>query len=344
MPELQYMVRRADGAVYGPYAASMLRQFAAQGKIGPRDWVRAERGTRWEMALRAGCLAGAFGGDDRDMEDLEPPEVEPRPALAPIESPPQTEPKAHDREASAPSDVSTGHDVRAHATVGAGGPHGVAPARARDAATLSDEDAQAAIDLAQRLQRARIPIQLMPGESVLVLRQQSFLDAAARSAISAVMGRRGTFVATTRRIAANVPGLFGDETTVVDLSRVTSVRVGRRIAYRRMITGSLLMLNGLFAWVAAWLFGMAGSSLSSVLGGMGDLLGGDTSYADGMVSASQVIRWIGFGLIALGAVALLASIRRAIVVHAGSVKINFHSARAGTRDLTAISDAMQGSA
>jgi hypothetical protein len=63
-----------------------------------------------------------------------------------------------------------------------------------------------------------------------------------------------------------------------------------------------------------------------------------------MVSAAQVIRWIGFGLMALGAVALLASIRRALVVHAGSVKITFHCARAGTRDITAISDAMQGAA
>jgi len=310
MPELRYMVRRADGAIYGPYPATQLRQFAAHGKISPRDHVRAERGTRWEMALRAGCLAGAFGGGDREMEDLEPPEAEP----------PEAEP--HSPTVAAPAD----------------------PHRGAEKTALSDEDAHAEIDLAQRLQRARIPIQLMPGESVLVLRQQSFFDAAARSAVSAVMGRRGTIVATTRRIGAVVPGLFGDETTVVDLGRVTSVRVGRRIAIRRMISGSLLILNGLLAWAAAWLFGMAGKSLSGVLGGMGDLLGGDTSYGDSMVSASQVIRWIGVGLLALGAVALLASIRRAIVVHAGSVKITFHCARAGTRDLTAISDAMQDSA
>jgi hypothetical protein len=208
---------------------------------------------------------------------------------------------------------------------------------------MSDEDAEAAMDLARRLQHARLPIQLMQGEQVLVLRQQSFLDAAARSAISAVMGRRGALVATTRRIAAVVPGLFGDETTVIELDRVTGVRVGRRIAFRRMITGSMLVLNGLLAWVAAKLFGFAGSSLSGVLGDMTDLIGG-TSYADSMVSASQVIYWIGLGLMGLGAVALLASIRRAIVVHAGPVKITFHCARAGARDIAAISDAMQDAA
>jgi hypothetical protein len=228
--------------------------------------------------------------------------------------------------------------------VRAGGPSGNVPPRPSEQGELSDADADAAIDLARRLQRARLPIQLMRDESVLVLRQQSFFDAAARSAISAVMGRRGTLVATTRRIAAVVPGLFGDETTVVDLGRVTSVRVGRRIAFRRMVSGSFLIVNGLLAWVAAWLFGKAGSSLSSVLGGFGDLLGGDTSYGDSMVSASQVIHWIGFGLMALGAVALLASIRRALVVHAGSLKITFHCARAGARDVAAISDAMQDAA
>jgi hypothetical protein len=324
MPELQYMVRRADGAIYGPYPASRLREFAAQGKISPRDYVRAERGTRWEMALRAGCLAGAFGGSDSDSADLEPAEAESVAPVVPIALP-----------TAVPIVAPTASLVEA--------PNG-APAQPGSEPPMSDGDAQAAIDLAHRLQRARLPIQIMQGESVLVLRQQSFFDAAARSAISAVMGRRGTLVATTRRIAAVVPGLFGDETTVVDLGRVTSVRVGRRIALRRMLSGSILILNGLLAWGAAGLFGFAGSSLSRLLGGMGDLLGGDTSYGDGMVSAAQVIRWIGFGLIALGAVALLASIRRALVVHAGSVKITFHCARAGTRDITAISDAMQGAA
>ncbi len=318
------MVRRADGAIYGPYPASRLREFAAQGKISPRDYVRAERGTRWEMALRAGCLAGAFGGSDSDSADLEPAEAESVAPVVPIALP-----------TAVPIVAPTASLVEA--------PNG-APAQPGSEPPMSDGDAQAAIDLAHRLQRARLPIQIMQGESVLVLRQQSFFDAAARSAISAVMGRRGTLVATTRRIAAVVPGLFGDETTVVDLGRVTSVRVGRRIALRRMLSGSILILNGLLAWGAAGLFGFAGSSLSRLLGGMGDLLGGDTSYGDGMVSAAQVIRWIGFGLIALGAVALLASIRRALVVHAGSVKITFHCARAGTRDITAISDAMQGAA
>ena len=343
MAELQYMVRRADGAVYGPYPASMLRSFASQGKISPRDWVRAERGTRWEMALRAGCLAGAFGGSEPDAEDLEPHEIEMDavPMQADAHSP--AEPPAHDPHG-AQSDESPGHAVPAAAIVRAGGPSGNVPPRPSEQGELSDADADAAIDLARRLQRARLPIQLMRGESVLVLRQQSFFDAAARSAISAVMGRRGTLVATTRRIAAVVPGLFGDETTVVDLGRVTSVRVGRRIAFRRMVSGSFLIVNGLLAWVAAWLFGKAGSSLSSVLGGFGDLLGGDTSYGDSMVSASQVIHWIGFGLMVLGAVALLASIRRALVVHAGSLKITFHCARAGARDVAAISDAMQDAA
>ena len=317
MPEPQYMVRRADGAIYGPYPASRLREFAAQGKISPRDYLRAERGTRWEMALRAGCLAGAFGGSDADSTDLEPAEVDAVPVLVePAAAPTQST-------AASPSE---------------------SPARPGAKPPMSDEDAQAAIDLARRLQRARLPIQLMQAESVLVLRQQSFFDAAARSAISAVMGRRGTLVATTRRVAAVVPGLFGDETTVVDLSRVTSVRVGRRIALRRMLSGSILIFNGFLAWIASGLFGFAGSSLSKLLGGMGDLLGGGASYADGMVSAAQVIRWMGFGLMALGAVALLASVRRALVVHAGSVKITFHCARAGTRDITAISDAMQGAA
>jgi hypothetical protein len=320
MPELQYMVRRADGAVYGPYAASILRSFAAQGKISPRDWVRAERGTRWEMALRAGCLAGAFGGDEPDAEDLEPHEIEP---------------DAQDLEP---------HGIEADAAPMQVQVPTVADPPAPKEAALSDADADAEIDLARRLQRARLPIQLMRGESVLVLRQQSFFDAAARSAIAALMGRRGTLVATTRRIAAVVPGLFGDETTVVDLGKVTSVRVGRRIAFRRMVSGSFLMLNGLLAWAAAWLFGLAGKSLSGVLGGMDDLIGGDTSYGDSMVSASQVIHWIGFGLMALGAVALLASIRRALVVDAGSVKITFHCARAGARDVAVISDAMQDAA
>lgn len=342
MPELQYMVRRSDGAVYGPYAASRLREFAAQGKISPRDYVRAERGTRWEMALRAGCLAGAFGASDADLADLEPAQVDAVPEQVPAN-------------AEVPMPASPGHApaaVAAHgdraaaraapAAAGASGSAAAASAHDRSEPPISDTDAQAAIDLARRLQRARLPIQLMEGESVLVLRQQSFFDAAARSAIAAVMGRRGTLVATTRRVAAVVPGLFGDETTVVDLGRVTSVRVGRRIALRRMVSGSILIFNGLLAWIAAGLFGFAGSSLSRVLGGMGDLLGGDTSYADGMVSAAQVIRWIGFGLVALGALALLASIRRALVVHAGSVKVTFHCARAGTRDITAISDAMQG--
>lgn len=325
MPELQYMVRRADGAIYGPYPASRLREFAAQGKISPRDYVRAERGTRWEMALRAGCLAGAFGGGDTDSADLEPPEVEAvQVPLAPAAAMPQPTAAVPTESAAAASHAS--------------------PALLTVESPMSDDDAQAAIDLGRRIQHARLPIQLMPGESVLVLRQQSFFDAAARSAIAAVMGRRGTLIATTRRVAAVVPGLFGDETTVVDLGRVTSVRVGRRIALRRMVSGSILIFNGLLALGAAGLFGFAGSSLSRLLGGMGDLIGGDTSYADGMVSAAQVIRWIGFGLIALGAVALLASIRRALVVHAGSVKIAFHCTRAGTRDITAISDAMQGAA
>jgi hypothetical protein len=340
MPELQYMVRRPDGAVYGPYPASTLRNFAAQGKIGPRDWVRTERGTRWEMALRAGCLAGAFPGEEPDAADLEPHEMEPDTAPAALEIAPAMEPHAHATQGTRAN--SPPGDADSHAIVRASGVSGSAPARPPADTTLTDEDAEAAIDIARRLQRARLPVQLMRGESVLVLRQQSFFDAAARSAISAVMGRRGTLLATTRRIAAVVPGLFGDETTVVDLSRVTSVRVGRRIAFKRMVSGSLLVFNGLLAWGAAWLFGMAGNSLSSLLGGMGDLLGGDTSYADGMVSASQVIRWIGLGLIALGAVALLASIRRALVVHAGSVKITFHCTRAGARDVAAISDAMQG--
>jgi len=341
MPELQYMVRRADGAVYGPYPASMLRQFAAQGKISPRDWVRAERGTRWEMALRAGCLAGAFDGEEPDAEDLEPHEIEADPAPLPVQDPALANLQSRDARDTR-SAASPDRDVTALAIVRAGGPSGNSDSPPSPEAGLSDEDAEAGIDIARRLQRARLPIQLMRGESVLVLRQQSFFDAAARSAISAVMGRRGTLVATTRRIAAVVPGLFGDETTVVDLGRVTSVRVGRRIAFKRMVSGSLLMVNGLLAWCAAWLFGMAGKSLSGVLGGMGDLIGGDTSYGDSMVSASQVIRWIGFGLMALGAVALLASIRRALVVHAGSVKITFHCTRAGARDVAAISDAMQG--
>ena len=328
MPDLQYLVRRADGAVYGPYPASRLREFASQGKISPRDYVRAERGTRWEMALRAGCLAGAFGGADADSADLEPPEPE-------IEAAPATEPVTH----RVPATDARATQVPATQVTAADVPAEDAPA---DDPALSDEDAQAAIDLARRLSHARLPIQLMHGESVLVLRQQSFFDAAARSAVAAVMGRRGTLVATTRRIAAVVPGLFGDETTVVDLARVTSVRVGRRIAVRRLISGSMLIFNGLLAIAAAKLFEFAGNSLSSVLGGMGDLIGGDTSYADGMVSAAQIIIWIGFGLIVLGAVALLASIRRALVVHAGSVKIVFHCARAGTRDITAVSDAMQG--
>lgn len=327
MPELQYMVRRADGAVYGPYPASRLREFAAQGKISPRDYVRPERGTRWEMALRAGCLAGAFGAGDRDAEDLEPTEAEACPVADPVTHHVAT---------------SANHPIAAPARDSPAGEVPADHAPAADAA-LPDEDAQAAVDLAQRLQRARLPIQLMSGESVLVLRQQSFFDAAARSAVAAVMGRRGTLVATTRRIAAVVPGLFGDETTVVDLVRVTSVRVGRRIAVRRLASGAMLILNGLLAIAAAKLFAFAGSSLSGVLGGMGDLLGGDTSYADGMISAAQVITWIGLGLVVLGAVALLASIRRALVVHAGSVKIVFHCARAGTRDIAAISDAMQGS-
>lgn len=329
------MVRRPDGSIYGPYPASRLREFAASGKISPRDFVRAERGTRWEMALRAGCLAGAFVSSDADAEDLEPAEVETEVPLAADAARIAAESSAA---AAAVPTVPHAAPATASADAAEGSARGTA---ASEDHPMSDEDAQAAIDLARRLERARLPIQLMPGEAVLVLRQQSFFDAAARSAVSAVMGRRGTLVATTRRIAAVVPGLFGDETTVVDLSRVTSVRVARRIALRRMVSGSLLMVNGLLAWAASGLFGFVGSSLSGALGGMGDLLGGDTSYADGMVSAAQVIRWIGFGLIALGAVALLASIRRALVVHAGSVKITFHCARAGTRDITAISDAMQ---
>ena len=337
------MVRRADGAVYGPYPASRLREFAAQGKISPRDWVRAERGTRWEMALRAGCLAGAFGAGEPDSADLEPHEIDADEVPTRAEHVSAAQPHAHAPHG-ARADASSAPATPERSTVRADGSSGNEPAQPPGQGAMSDEDAEASIDLARRLQRARLPIQLMRGESVLVLRQQSFFDAAARSAISAVMGRRGTLVATTRRIAAVVPGLFGDETTVVDLDRVTSVRVGRRIAFRRMVSGSFLIVNGMLAWVAAWLFGMAGNSLSGLLGGMGDLLGGDTSYGDSMVSASQVIRWIGFGLMALGAVALLASIRRALVVHAGSVKIDFHCARAGARDVAAISDAMQGSA
>lgn len=323
MPEMQYMVRRADGAVYGPYAASRLREFAAQGKISPRDYVRAERGTRWEMAVRAGCLAGAFGSGDADEHDLEPPETGPAEPTAIVE---QTVPAAPAITAAIhPSDVREASSSHQHVDL-----------------ARSDEDSEAAIDLARRLQHARLPIQMMQGESVLVLRRQSFFDAAARSAISAVMGRRGTLVATSRRIAAVVPGLFGDETTVVDLGRVTSVRVGRRIAVRRLVSGVMLIVNGFLAWAVSGLFGFAGQSISRALGPMSGLLGMDTGYADGMVSAAQVIRWIGFGLMALGAVALLASIRRAVVVHAGSVKVTFHCARAGTRDITAISDAMQG--
>ena len=328
MPELQYMVRRADGAVYGPYPASRLREFAVQGKISPRDYVRAERGTRWEMALRAGCLAGAFGGSDADSADLEPPEVEGVAAVQPIAA-----------LAAVPVD-----DPVVDPTVAPAAEPNVSPIQTGFEPPMSDADAQAAIDLALRLQHARLPIQLMQGESVLVLRQQSFFDAAARSAIAAVMGRRGTLVATTRRIAAVVPGLFGDETTVVDLGRVTSVRVGRRIAVRRLLSGSMLIFNGLLAIAAAKIYEFVGSSLASVLGSVGDLIGGDTGYGDGMVSAAQVIVWLGIGLIGIGAVALIASIRRALVIHAGSVKITFHCARAGTRDITAISDAMQGAA
>lgn len=338
MPEPQYMVRRADGAVYGPYPASRLREFAAQGKISPRDYVRAERGTRWDMALRAGCLAGAFGGSDADSADLEPAEVDSGAPVAPATTHESILAAAQPAGATVASQGDGSAAAAAPASAGAATP----PAQLSSGPQLSDADAQAAIDLARRLQRARLPIQLMHGESVLVLRQQSFFDAAARSAISAVMGRRGTLVATTRRVAAVVPGLFGDETTVVDLGRVTSVRVGRRIAFRRMLSGSILIFNGFLAWIASGFFVFAGSSLSKLLGGMGDLLGGGASYADGMVSAAQVIRWMGFGLMALGAVALLASVRRALVVHAGSVKITFHCARAGTRDITAISDAMQG--
>lgn len=332
------MVRRADGAIYGPYPASRLREFAAQGKISPRDYVRAERGTRWEMALRAGCLAGAFGGSDTDSADLEPAEVD---SAAPLQLATTRESNSA---ASPPASAAVASQVDGPAAAAASASAGKAtsPSQPSAAPPMSDDDAQAAIDLAHRLQRARLPIQLMQGESVLVLRQQSFFDAAARSAIAAVMGRRGTLIATTRRIAAVVPGLFGDETTVVDLGRLTSVRVGRRIAVRRLISGSMLIFNGLVAIAAAKIFEFAGSSLGSALGGVGDLIGGDTSYADGMVSAAQVIIWIGFGLIALGAVALLASIRRALVVHAGPVRITFHCARAGTRDITAISDAMQG--
>lgn len=343
MRDLRYMVRRADGSVYGPYPASRLREFAATGKIGPRDWVRAERGTRWEMALRAGCLAGAFDAGGTESEDLEPAEHAQAGESIPPTDPNLARPAPRDRDT---PDVERRRAAPAHplAESAEDGIPDVAGQPASVGATaMSDEDAEAAMDLARRLQHARLPIQLMQGEQVLVLRQQSFLDAAARSAISAVMGRRGALVATTRRIAAVVPGLFGDETTVIELDRVTGVRVGRRIAFRRMITGSMLVLNGLLAWVAAKLFGFAGSSLSGVLGDMTDLIGG-TSYADSMVSASQVIYWIGLGLMGLGAVALLASIRRAIVVHAGPVKITFHCARAGARDIAAISDAMQDAA
>lgn len=327
MADLRYLVRRADGATYGPYAASALREFAAKGTISPRDYVRPEHGTRWELARRAGCLAGAVWPGEGAAD-----------AAAGEDAADVT--ASEGAAGASASEGATG----ASASEAAAEPARAAPAETASAGTGSpeassaapidaDSQAQALLDLHDRLRAARLPITVSADETVLVLRSQTLLDVAARSVVAALLGRRGTLVATSQRIAATVPGLLGEESIVIDMERISSVRIGRRIGIRRAFVGAMLLLNGLAAWVASSLLGMAGYAISSVDMGAG--------YGDGMSSAAQVVQWLGGGLALMGALALFASLRRSVCIDAGSTRLTFACGRAGTRDVAAISDAMR---
>lgn len=339
MADLRYLVRRADGATYGPYPAQALREFAAKGTISPRDFVRPEHGTRWELARRAGCLAGAaWPGEDAGDADAETGASQMAPASARTDREERVQPGAQpDSDAPDPPEEDASarcEDARAvpatpsGAVTGAGSPG--APGLSQDTA---DADAQSLLELHDRLRRARIPITLSPDEVVLVLRTQSFLDVAARSVVAALLGRKGTLLATSQRIAATLPGLLGEDSVVIDLERISSIRIGRRIGLRRALVGTMLLLNGILAWAVAPLLGMAGSALSAVDMGSG--------YGAGLSSGSNAMQLLGAALALMGALALLASLRRSVCIDAGSTRLAFPCGRAGTRDIAAISDSMR---
>lgn len=135
-------------------------------------------------------------------------------------------------------------------------------------------------------------VKLLPGEELLFVLEQSFLDSLRNSMLAAITGKRGVMICTSRRVVVSQPTFSSSATEIAFLDRVGVVSRKSNLSKTLVIGGAFLLLFG-----ASGLLGAMAMATSSF--------------------AAAGIASIFYGLFAMiGAVMILLSRRKVMIVYA----------------------------
>ncbi len=277
---MRYIVRSVDGAEYGPFTSTELRQLVHEQRLGPGDFIRREEGRTWSPFEKIAGLGdvvaktesppnatieGEVADDTRPSPSMRSEPVRPRPMPTPETLETSDSRKIEiDIDSILPSiDPPAGRSTDPSSTVAA------SIGRALD----SESRSSVPVDPARSnnpFVAAGLPLEPEAGEDVEFVLVQSFLDASRESLLGAVLGQRSRLICTNRRAAAIMPGFGRSSMTLVWLDRIESAAVGSRTRLGRMIFGILCLLYAAYALVGSLAVGAAMSAIA----GSGNSIGG----------------------------------------------------------------------
>lgn len=267
------MVRNQEGSEFGPFTSDQLHELVRLDRLGPGDFVRRENGRTWSPFEKISGLGGSRGGEEISEEVAEEIEEPVREPAAPIPPSPIASPVA---------------------------PESMGSFSRGDTPPLMEEARN------NPFHAIGVLIDLLPGEELLFVLRQTFLDSLRSSILATVLGRRGTMVCTNRRVVVAIPTLTSTSVQMAYLDRVGLIARTSKTQIWRILLGLMLMF-----WGASMFFP------AMFLGGMG--------AAAGMIGA--MFGWFMGALFALGGLGLvLTATSRVLMVEAGEALVFVSSA------------------
>lgn len=309
---MKYIVRSLDGREYGPFTSAQLRELKDSERLGPGDFIRRETGKTWSPFEKIPGL-GDVDGDEAQIRD-DAPDAGPSSIPVAVAEEPTDDPTITPMDV--PSDDQDLDEPDSHHSVTATG-------LSTSQIELDIARASASADL---LVQHGVLVNRLPGETDVFALQQSFLDVARSSLLSAFLGRRGVLVCTSRRVAVVLPSLSSKTIRIAYPGMSRSIGIERRTSLIRLIFGLMLFLNAVISFL--------GSSL----------LGGITSAIDAAsgLGVTQTTGALGLGIAGLfaagGAFLIITSNAKALVIEAGE-PIIFPCSRATAWHLGRLDDA-----
>jgi hypothetical protein len=283
---MRYIVRSVDGAEYGPFTSTELRQLVHEQRLGPGDFIRREEGRTWSPFEKIAGLGDVVAKTDAPPDAATEGEVaddarsSPSAKSGPVRPRPTPTPETLETSASRTIEIDLDSILPA-IDPSASRPVTPPTTTAASIGTALDSQPRSSVPVDPARSNnpfvaAGLPLEPMAGEDVEFVLVQSFLDASRESLLGAVLGHRGRLICTNRRTAAIMPGFGRSSMTLVWLDRIESAAVRSRTSLGRMIFGVLCLLYAAYALVGSLAVGAAMTAIAgsgSSIGGVAALLG-----------------------------------------------------------------------